>query len=86
MMTLGFIRCMQEKGIRIPEDISVVSYDNTINRFLPWVQICSVEQNTSKLGQAACDLLFSFIENNDTKVQTIVLHPTLVVKDSVKKI
>ncbi len=59
MMTLGFIRCMQEKGMRIPEDISVISYDNTINKILPWLQLCSVEQDTSKLGQEACDLLFS---------------------------
>ncbi len=86
MMTLGFMRCMQENHKRIPEDISLVSYDNTINKLLPWIEVCSVDQNTSQLALSACDLLFSIIEGDNEKIQTIRLHPTLVVKNSIKKI
>lgn len=84
MMTLGFIRSMQEHGKKIPRDISIVSYDNTINYFLPWIEICSVEQNTEELAISSCQCLFSILEGKNNKLHAIRLRPKLIVKNSIK--
>ena len=45
MMTLGVMRYFQAHHVRIPQDISIVSYDNTLNRFTLGTEITSVDQN-----------------------------------------
>ncbi len=86
MMALGFLHCMNENNKKIPEDFSVVSYDNTINKFLPWVDICSVDQDINELALVSCDLLFSFINGGTKELQTIKLNPSLVERNSIKLI
>ncbi len=86
MMALGFIQCMKEHNKKIPEDISVVSYDNTLTRFSPWIQVCSVDQDVNQLALSSCELLFSFLKKTSHKMQSIRLHPTLIPRNSIKKI
>lgn len=78
MMTLGFLRYMQEQHLQ--NKVDIVSYDNTINRFLPGNQITSIDQDISILSHEACTLLFDSIHDN-TNQKEIVLHPQLIIKN-----
>lgn len=81
MMTLGFIKYLNEKKISIPEDISVVSYDNTLALFQQ--EITAVEQNIPALATSACDVLLAAIQGNED-FQTVRLIPKLIKKGSIK--
>lgn len=86
MMTLGFCKYCNDNNISIPDEISVVSYDNILNQFLIGNNITSIEQDILKLAKNACHILFNQIENKLEKKETIILKPKLVKNSSVKNI
>ncbi|WP_040210415.1 LacI family DNA-binding transcriptional regulator [Clostridium polynesiense] len=86
MMTFGLLKKLKEKGLRIPEDISVISYDNLVNEFSIDTEITSIEQNISLLGTKASELMLNLIKNKNSQPKSICLTPKLIIKESVKKI
>lgn len=84
MMTLGLLKRLIEKNIKIPDDISIVSYDNLLNEFMIFMQISSIDQNVAELGTSSCKLMFDLVQNNPKEISTICLNPHLISKDSVK--
>jgi len=61
LMTIGFMKALGNKGLRCPNDIAVVSYDDGIRNevFLP--KLTCVEQPKYMLGYRSAELLFSRI-------------------------
>lgn len=79
---LGFISACVSNGIKIPQDLSVVSFDNTI--FAKWgvVPLTSVEQNTAEMGKRVVEVLMRRIENPEMDSEKLILTPELVVRES----
>lgn len=84
MMTLGVMRYFQEHHVRIPQDISIVSYDNTLNRFTLGTEITSVDQNVGLLAKTSCNELLAQLRDPAHRKQDICLKPQLIEKDSVQ--
>ena len=54
--------CLEElivNGFRVPEDVAVVGFDNTIMSRLYWPKITTVNQPLNQLGEKAMELLLS---------------------------
>lgn len=64
--------CVRE-GIRIPDDLAVVGFDNS--QVAEMLGISSVEQNFERIGQKAVELLLDDVEGN-------LLHPTHLEEES----
>ena len=77
---LGLIRAFYENGIRVPDDVSVVGYDDIEGSgfFLP--PLTTVRQHFAALARGSIDMLLSSIEGR--KVDWTPIAPTLVVRDS----
>ncbi|MBD8500386.1 LacI family DNA-binding transcriptional regulator [Paenibacillus arenosi] len=86
MMTLGVFRKLHESGYAIPQDYSIVSYDNTIAPFLSDIKLTSIEQNVGELGDTAFQVLFDKLNNDQLAHQEICLLPKLIINASVKPI
>jgi DNA-binding LacI/PurR family transcriptional regulator len=79
-MAIGAIQGFKKYGIRVPEDISVVGFDN-----LPFTEYCSprlttIAQNRKQLGIIACALLEQMMEGSP--LNYCIARPSLVVRDS----
>ncbi|WP_288677789.1 HTH-type transcriptional repressor PurR [uncultured Aggregatibacter sp.] len=86
VMALGAISAIGEKGLRVPEDISIIGYDNIhASRFYS-PPLTTVHQSKSRLGVQAVNLLFERINHKSDQKEKIEIHPELVVRKSVKKI
>jgi LacI family transcriptional regulator len=84
MMAMGLINAANEKGIAVPNDISVIGYDDVdIAKFMV-PPLTTIHQPKFRLGKAAVDTLLHRIDKNDDPIQQIQLEPTLVVRNSVK--
>lgn len=78
---------LQERRTRVPDDISLVAYDD-----VPWMSmvrptITAVTQHTSAIGRACAELLVSSLEDDSArrpKVRTIA--PSLLVRQSVRRV
>lgn len=86
-MTMGVVNALQNHGFRIPNDISIISYDGYDLGVISNPQFDSVAQPISELADLAISRL---IENiGRTKPQSprqILLRPYIVERSSVKKI
>lgn len=69
----GGINAINERGLRIPEDISVAGYDGiSIARHIE-PQLTTVRQDTRKLGQEAAEKLISLIEHPKTTIMEQII-------------
>lgn len=84
VMALGAISAIGEKGLRVPEDISIIGYDNIhASRFYS-PPLTTIHQSKSRLGVQALSLLFKRILDNPQQRTIIEMHPELVIRKSVK--
>ena len=62
-MAFGVMRAFREKGIEIPEDISIVGFDNTVmDNYYP-VPLTSVTNPVEQMGVTATKILLDAIDN-----------------------
>ena len=68
-----------EKGLRVPDDISIIGYDNIhASRFYS-PPLTTIHQSKSRLGVQAVNLLFERINHKSEQRETIEIHPELVI-------
>jgi DNA-binding LacI/PurR family transcriptional regulator len=82
-MAAGLVRALYEHGRRVPEDISVVGFDDIpLTEFL-WPPLTTVQQDFHLIGHQLVDLLLRQIRGRETLTDTRIVVPTrLVVRGS----
>lgn len=84
MMALGFLKRLYQEGLRIPQDFSLVGYDNLLSPFLLGVELTSVSQDVERLAACAGQMLLKRLGGDNRPPRSISLLPELSVRDSVK--
>lgn len=82
MMALGIILTLQEAGIRVPEDIAVIGYDDIPEATIIRPALTTIKQNSAGIGHELARLLFERIENPDLPARRIQLPNDLIIRDS----
>ncbi len=89
VMALGAISAITEKGLRVPDDISIIGYDNIHSSRFYAPPLTTIHQSKSRLGAQAVNLLFERIANKDNdnhEKHRIAIHPELVIRKSVRNL
>lgn len=87
LITLGTLKAIHEEKLTIPEDISIISFDDF--DFAPYLDtpLTAVSQPKQMMGKMAVKQLIEDIKGNgDQEKKHIVLKPTLNIRQSVKKL
>ena len=79
---IGSIRAFQEAGLRVPEDVSVVGFDDIRIAVHNNPRLTTVRQPLEKMGEIAARTLLKRIEDHADWMPKIVIEPELVVRDS----
>lgn len=81
-MAEGAIRALREAGLRVPQDVALVGYDDMpgASRTLP--PLTTVRQPTHRMGALAVNALIDIIQNPTTQKRHIVLPVELVIRES----
>lgn len=86
MMAMGIINAANKLGLSVPQDISIIGYDDVyISNFMV-PPLTTIHQPKYRLGKTAVDTLLQRIENRVQEPDIVQLEPTLVIRDSVKVI
>ena len=85
-MAIGAINALREYGLRVPEDVSIVGYDNVELGQYMQPPLTTVAQDFDKLGRLAADYLLSLIEDPETPVHQRILSPELIIRQSTQKV
>ncbi|MDW6004273.1 HTH-type transcriptional repressor PurR [Vibrio mangrovi] len=83
-MALGLMSRLQQRGIKVPEDISVIGYDNIeiSEYFSP--PLTTIHQPKRRVGKNAFEILLERIKNKEHDRRTFEMHPEIVERDTVK--
>ena len=82
IMGVGTQRALLKAGLRIPEDVSLFSHDNTILSYI--AGLSSVDMKRAAVGLATLDLLLSNIEGGVGAARRVYLTPELVHRGSTR--
>jgi LacI family transcriptional regulator/LacI family repressor for deo operon, udp, cdd, tsx, nupC, and nupG len=82
LMTLGSLVMIHQKGLRIPEDVAILGYDD-----MPWAlalnpPLTAVRQPGDEVGRRAMELLLQRIRDPQRSVSLVMMQPELVVRKS----
>jgi DNA-binding LacI/PurR family transcriptional regulator len=81
---IGSIRAFQEAGLRVPEDVSVVGFDDIQSAAYINPPLTTVRQPLQKMGEIAARTLLDLIEGRVKNLSEIAVEPELVVRRSTR--
>ncbi len=79
---LGAIRAFQEAGLRVPQDISVIGFDDIQGSAYSTPSLTTVRQPLAHMGRLAAETLLGRIEGSKEYLAEIPIEPELVVRKS----
>lgn len=82
MMALGFIDYCNEAGIKIPEELSIVSFDNIVFSGIHGIGLTTISQDVKTMGEKAAELMLERIADPQGERKRVILEPTLIVRKS----
>lgn len=83
MITLEVIEAIKELNLNIPEDVAIVSYDETVWAKHLTPPLTTIKQPGYRMGQIAAQTLIKSInEKLNQQVETVVLEPELIIRKS----
>ena len=83
LIALGVLSAMRELGLRCPEDVSLVGFDDLELASFTNPALTTVAQPGYQMGARAAALLFERIRGSSGKAQHVVMKTTLKIRDSV---
>ena len=86
VMALSVLQAADAFGVRIPEDVSLLGFDNIVFSALPKINLTTIEQPKQAIAAAAVTMLPGRIKLPKTEHRSRVLVPSLVIRDSCRRI
>jgi LacI family kdg operon repressor len=82
VILLKIILALQSKGIKVPEDVSLIGFDNPEWASVVYSGITTIEQPTSQIGKSCADLILKRINGTPLMPQTLSYHANLIQRGS----
>ncbi len=79
---VGALEVLDDAGLRVPEDLSIVGYDNTEMSHNHRIALTTVDQPRYEMGRMCVSLLVERLEEGRSEAKTIVLPPQLIVRET----
>lgn len=84
-IAIGAIKCLRKKGYKIPDDVSVIGFDDIPFAAINFPSLSTIRVPKELIGKKAVDLLFDSIEDSAVRNVKIQIVGSLVIRSSVKK-
>jgi DNA-binding LacI/PurR family transcriptional regulator len=82
LAAFGALHGLEERGLRVPEDVSLVGYDNIRPGVLGRNKLTTIDQPRREMGATAIKLLLDRLDNRRVRARHVLLPPSLVVRES----
>ena len=88
LISLGVIKALSEMGLKIPDDVSLISYDEQPYSAFMGTPLTTIEQKKSEIGQLAVSVITKNIEAKtfSKKPLNMKLRTNLIIRNSVKNL
>jgi LacI family transcriptional regulator len=82
-MAAGVLLALRHAGKRVPQDVSVIGFDDAFHARHLWPPLTTIRQPVDEIGETAADLLLTLLGEPVGAMQQTVVGTRLVVRDSV---
>jgi DNA-binding LacI/PurR family transcriptional regulator len=82
MSAIGAIRAIQEQGLRVPQDVSIIGFDDIPGAAFHTPSLTTVRQPLKRMGEVAAESLLDRVEGSKEYPAEIAIEPELVVRES----
>lgn len=82
MAAIGAIRALMDRGLRVPEDVSVVGFDDIQSAAFHNPSLTTVRQPLNQMGAVAARILLQRIRGQATFPDSVPILPELVIRES----
>lgn len=82
---IGAIRALQEQGLRVPQDVSVLGFDDIPGAEFHSPSLTTVRQPLNRMGEVAAQTLLDRVEGKKEYPSEIAIEPELIVRESTAK-
>jgi LacI family transcriptional regulator len=86
VMAMGVIDAARERGLRVPEDLSVVGFDDIHQASEVHPALTTIRQPLEKMGRVATQMLLEMLRNPGGRIDRIELPTELVIRDSCRPV
>lgn len=84
MIAIGMLSELAGRGISVPDDISVIGFDNIIFSATMRPRLTTIEQPAREIGRLAGHMLLRMLENDHLEPLSVTLEPALIERDTVR--
>ena len=81
---MAFYNALRARGLRVPEDVSIISCDSTLRPEIARVQLTSTRQNNPRMIQEALRLLFEQIKAPGTPYSKVMVPTDMVIGETTR--
>ena len=86
LVAIGIMQaCVMDGGISIPQDLSLIGYDDIDFSSAAIVALTSIRQPSAQIGASAVELLMQYAEGGKFRSKNIEFQPELIVRDSTRR-
>ncbi|MDT5339961.1 MAG: LacI family transcriptional regulator [Mycobacterium sp.] len=82
LLAIGMLQALTGSGVRVPDDIALIGYDDIDFARSATVPLSSVRQPSADIGRTAMDLLLAATESPEAEPRHVMFRPELVVRAS----
>jgi LacI family transcriptional regulator len=82
LSAFGAMDVIRARGLRIPDDISILGFDDIPHAQIAWPKLTTIRQPLAQMGRVASRLLLDQIEEPGRPVRRVTLATELVIRDS----
>jgi DNA-binding LacI/PurR family transcriptional regulator len=82
LVAIASIRALHDQGLKIPEDVAIVGFDDSLVASILPIPLSSVRQPVAEAAKIAAEILLRQINNPGAEFEQVLLKPSLIVRQS----
>jgi DNA-binding LacI/PurR family transcriptional regulator len=86
LMAYGILRCLHERGLRVPEDVSVFGTNDDPASSYTNPPLSTIQVPYAEMAEKAVEMLLELIERGSLDQKSCLLECSLILRDSVRKL
>ena len=84
-IALGIMRYLYEKNIKVPKDVSVISYENSVLSGYASPALSTIDIDKERMGKEACAIVLKRLKEPDMSRVSVKIPAKLILRDSVEE-
>jgi len=83
-LSVGVIKAISDHGLKIPEDIGIISFDSRQIASLMYPEVTTVDVDVFEMGYQSAKMLFQLIDNNNLTDQGLLISTKIIERETTK--